>query len=452
MWIEIVNNSSKNILCGCIYRHPNQNMSDFLTYMEFALKTIASEGKEVYICGDFNVNLLKLEEIGSYLTFYNLLCSYGFLPLIIHPTRVVDNQEPSLIDNIFSNNISDEIISGNIYLTLSEHFSQFASIKRTKLDTRKVKLFARDFSKYSVNDFRDDVSIQNWNMDNADSNSLFRDFYLRLKGCSDRHAPIRKLNAKEVKLRSKPWINSDLAKMIKIKNKLFERKKRQPLNENIKVLYNRFRNRVDRELKRSKKSHYTEYFNEHSNNIRKTWKGIKSIVNVKNKFNQGISQLNIKGKIVSEPNDIANHINDFFVNVGPELDKNIPQVNHISANRHLKDRNQFNLIIAHISSDEILELIQSLPNKGSGPVSIPLKMLKVVVDLIVVPLCHIINVSFSTGVFPDILKIAKVLPLHKGGSTLDPNNFRPISLLSIFDKIIEKLMHKDKRREDKKFI
>ena len=50
--------------------------------------------------------------------------------------------------------------------------------------------------------------------------------------------------------------------------------------------------------------------------------------------------------------------------------------------------------------------------------------------------------SFTTGVFPTILKIAKVLPLHKGGSTLDPNNFRPISLLSVFDKIIEKIMHK----------
>ena len=69
-------------------------------------------------------------------------------------------------------------------------------------------------------------------------------------------------------------------------------------------------------------------------------------------------------------------------------------------------------------------------------------MLKVVADLIVIPLCHIINMSFATGIFPDILKIAKVLPLHKGGSTLDPTNFRPISLLSIFDKIIEKLMHK----------
>ena len=49
--------------------------------------------------------------------------------------------------------------------------------------------------------------------------------------------------------------------------------------------------------------------------------------------------------------------------------------------------------------------------------------------------------SFSKGVFPEKLKIVKVIPLHKGGSTQDLNNFRPISLLSIFDKIIEKIMH-----------
>ena len=57
-------------------------------------------------------------------------------------------------------------------------------------------------------------------------------------------------------------------------------------------------------------------------------------------------------------------------------------------------------------------------------------------------MCRIINLSFQTGIFPDILKVAKVIPLHKGGSTQELNNFRPISLLSIFDKIIEKIMHK----------
>ena len=69
-------------------------------------------------------------------------------------------------------------------------------------------------------------------------------------------------------------------------------------------------------------------------------------------------------------------------------------------------------------------------------------MIKDVADIIILPLAHIINISFSSGEFPDALKIAKVLPLHKGGSAAEANNFRPISLLSIFDKIIEKLMHK----------
>ena len=60
--------------------------------------------------------------------------------------------------------------------------------------------------------------------------------------------------------------------MIKTKNKLFERKKRQPTNENVKLLYNIFRNRVNRELKKSKQSYYAAYVEEHSNNIKKTWK------------------------------------------------------------------------------------------------------------------------------------------------------------------------------------
>ena len=84
----------------------------------------------------------------------------------------------------------------------------------------------------------------------------------------------------------------------------------------------------------------------------------------------------------------------------------------------------------------------SLNNKSTGPSSIPLNLLQIVADLIVFPLCHIINMSFSKGIFPEKLKIVKVIPLHKGGSMQDLNNFRPISLLSIFDKIIEKIIHK----------
>jgi retron-type reverse transcriptase len=114
----------------------------------------------------------------------------------------------------------------------------------------------------------------------------------------------------------------------------------------------------------------------------------------------------------------------------------------MSSDRFLKNRNQTEFILAHISDNEIQDIIEALPNKGCGPASISLKLLKSVADLIIFPLSRIINPSFSSGTFPEVLKTQKIIPLHKGGSTQDLNNFRPISLLSIFDKIIEKLMHK----------
>ena len=108
VWVEIKNKRNKNIQCGCIYRHPKYDLSEFMIYLETSLKKVDNENKEVYF-GDFNIDLLKVDERNNFQLYYNIICSFGFLPLIIQPTRVVDNQIPSLIDNI-----SDEITSGNI--------------------------------------------------------------------------------------------------------------------------------------------------------------------------------------------------------------------------------------------------------------------------------------------------------------------------------------------------
>ena len=156
VWIEIKNNNSKNVVCGSIYRHPKQktaDFNDFYNYLDSTLKKLDDENKEIYICGDFNIDLLKMNDVHSYLEFFNLLSCYRLLPFIVHPTRVVDRQVPSLIDNIFSNNLSDVVHSGNIYLTLSEHFSQFASVKHEKIDVRKIDMYGRDFSKFSESKF-----------------------------------------------------------------------------------------------------------------------------------------------------------------------------------------------------------------------------------------------------------------------------------------------------------
>ena len=62
VFVEISNKRSKNVICGSIYRHPCNDTSDFLSYMEYILKILASEDKDVFLCGDFYINLLKSNE------------------------------------------------------------------------------------------------------------------------------------------------------------------------------------------------------------------------------------------------------------------------------------------------------------------------------------------------------------------------------------------------------
>ena len=123
----------------------------------------------------------------------------------------------TVIDNIYSNNIEDAIFSGNILLTFSEHFSLFTSVSREKIDLKKLSILQKDYSFFSSESFRNDVSIQNWQYSLNNVDDSFRDFYHKLEGCVNRHAPMKKLTPREIKIKNKPWINEEIAKLIKLK-------------------------------------------------------------------------------------------------------------------------------------------------------------------------------------------------------------------------------------------
>ena len=122
-------------------------------------------------------------------------------------------------------------------------------------------------------------------------------------------------------------------------------------------------------------------------NSKKIWSGIHEIVNIRNNISPKMTQLNINGKIIDNPNDVANQLNNFFVNVGPQTESSIPKSENISHLKFLKQRNQLDFLLAHLSHDEVLEIINALENKSTGPASIPVKLLKLFPDLIIVPLC-----------------------------------------------------------------
>ena len=146
----------------------------------------------------------------------------------------------------------------------------------------------------------------------------------------------------------------------------------------------------------------------HQNDVKKTWNGIRSIINIKNSVQSSLTQLNVKETLITNPKKIVEEVNNYFANVGPETEKSIP-LNPISnPTNYLANRNRFNFLIAHVSNEEVLEIILKLENNATGPHSIPIHLLKLIPDLILVPLCRIISLSFSTGIFPDALKFVKL--------------------------------------------
>ena len=229
--------------------------------------------------------------------------------------------------------------------------------------------------------------------------------------------------------------------MMRIRDRLFKQSKSSKSEIDFKA-FKRFRNRVVNELNESKKIHYHQYFTENKNNMKKLWKGIKSIVSLRYDNIDTISYVSDQnGTQLKDPVQIANQFNHYFASVASDITKNIPRNPKIPSS-YLTNPNQDSLFIYPCTSAEVSDVIKSLKNgKASGPNSIPIKLLKLLDPLISVNLSFLINESFQTSTFPERLKIAKVIPVFKKGLTSKLSNYRPISLLSIFSKIFEKLMY-----------
>ena len=144
---------------------------------------------------------------------------------------------------------------------------------------------------------------------------------------------------------------------------------------------------------------------------------------------------------INDPVSIANTFKNFFISVAKIVYSKIKLWNK-SFKNFLSPEINDSFLITSSNKKEIYKVISSFnSNKSCGPNSIPTNVLHFLQDQISNHLATICNLSFSTGVFPAILKIVKVIPIYKKNSKLEVSNYRPNSLLSNFDKIFEKLMH-----------
>ena len=387
--------------------------------------------------GDFNIDLLKYEIYEDSHNFLLSLQCYSFFPVIDKPTRVYNNSA-TLIDNIFVNRFDHKISGGNIVSDISDHYSQFCFIHSLTPKNLTTKYKIRHYSNFSEECFINDVSEIDWDnsMANGSVDKCFSSFYNKINKLINKHAPFKILSKRKAKQFSKPWITKGLHKSIKIKNRLF-------YSGDI-LKYKLYRNRIVSLSRLSKRLYYEAYFTANLKNMKKTWEGINELLNrQRNRKQVSTLQCPNNSGVTQNPAEIANIFNHCFASIGPRLARNIssPRKNfqdYLAGTNHYKS-----FFFDPVSSSEVdMEILATPSDKVYGLYSCPFHLLKSVRHSLSPLLAALMNKSISTGIYPYLLKHAKVIPVYKTGDETNQCNYRPMSLLSVFNRLFEKLMYK----------
>ena len=163
-FVETINTQKSNIAIGCLRKHSNMDVVDFKNnHLNQVLKILSKEHKQVFLLGDFDINLLNYNDHQPTNDFLDSLASNSFIPYILHPTRITSHSK-TLIDKIFSNYISREITSGNITSTISDHLPQFSFVPNilSSPSTQKSNFYERDLSKFKQENFILDYFDKEW--------------------------------------------------------------------------------------------------------------------------------------------------------------------------------------------------------------------------------------------------------------------------------------------------
>ena len=452
VFVEIVNPSQSNSILGSLYRHPSMDEKLFNDHYMVALKNLREKesSKNFYISGDFNFDLLKTSSHPETSNFFDAMMSCYLLPSITIPTKI-NSKNNTVIDNIFTSQYHPDLKSGNLLIGISDHIPSFLIMPKSNQNhiPKKQNIFKRDTKNFDRENFVLDFLGIDWTecleLDKNDVNHSTSQFIHKMNELLDKYLPLKKLSQKQFKQRYKPWISDYILERISLKNKFLQRsaKCKNPLEKNI--LYNRYKdlkNYITNLVRNGKKEFYKNYFDENKKNMKKIWQGIKDIVNIKNKNFDQPSCIQNGDKTVTEPLEISNSFNKYFTSIADNILKKRKHTGNKSFKDYLPTPLSNSIAIHPCDESEIELIISSFDvKKACGPNSIPNDLLHLLKKDIASPLALIFNLSFSSGTFPDLLKISKTIPIFKKGSRLLVSNYRPISLLSNLNKILEKLMY-----------
>ena len=446
LFVEIIPQSGKNTILGVVYRPnsaPRADMDIFSSTLFDIMDTVNKEHKHCVIMGDMNIDLLKFETHLKTSDYLDNLFQNGFLPTITKPTRITSTSA-TLIDHIYTNNITTTGTSGIIITDLADHFgtfyiSQTEKTKQSKESTNKTRIF----SDANIVKFKEYLELMNFTdvLATLCPNEAYSKFIKLYKHAFETCFPVRTCKINNKVFKREPWITTGILTSSKQKAKLFAKKLHKPTADNIAAYkeYNSMFNRLKRAIKIK---YFQNALEENKRNIRKTWSILRKAMGKLNNKTSFPQTFLINEASITDKSQIAEGFNNYFSKIGIQTNHSVPQsTKHFT--EYMPRPNIHSMFLEPVAPSDVISATQQLkPKLSQGYDGISTKLLKETISYILQPITHIINRSFDTGIVPQDLKIAKVIPIYKSSDQSLLKNYRPVSLLPAISKIVEKIMYK----------
>ena len=450
----------KTVILGNVYRTPSKSPEKFNNYFNIILQKLNTNryaNKIKYIVGDFNQDLIKHDDNLDCQNLIDNAHNHGFVQLVSRPTRITDHST-TLIDHVYTNNLDSAISCNIITLDLSDHLathtkislgtstraSRIAAANSTKNDSEM-----RIFNEANHENFKALINSETWHeisedMDAQTAYNKFEETYLKHYNNA---YPLKcnRVRRKNERVNPKPWILPWLEDACARKQNAYHTFVKTPSPEN-KAKYEKLNLFCEKHVEIAKTKYRKTYFNKFQHDSRKQWQMINSLLGRKKKNSNLHKLTNCDGTTANSPSDIADTFNKYFSSIANNLKQssgeNLAQSNNTNSYENfLNGTVSRSIYLNKVYAGEVHNIINNFKNKSTRDTKIEALKIANTSHVFTSVLAEVINKSFDQGVFPQELKIAKVVPIHKEGSRSQVGNYRPISLLMTFSKIYEKLMH-----------
>ena len=451
--IEITNPSNiagKKITIGNIYR-PRYNLQDNIdTFMaEFNTTLLQHHGNSnsTYFCGDYNIDLFKITRVQMYEDYFDNILSAGYIPTMTLPTRLSNNS--TLIDNIFTNNVGNKLTANILNVHISDH-QPIVLFSNDELPTVKSKYITitnnSDEAKAAfLSSFENKHVLEQLVETNRDPNYNYEILEKALTDSYTECFPKRVVKFNKKKHKKNAWISVGIIRSINHRNRLYKHLKQMKTDSFDYVIkkanFNRFRNVLKKTITHAKRLHYKRLFDQFKYDMKKTWKIISDSLN-RTSHSSIPDTMVINGLECTDKKEIADSFNSFFVSIGEQNNVNVERHKESHFRDYLTDKVDAQFAFRSIRNSDTVRMIKNIKlSNTKGHDGISSDLLKLIGNAISKSITLIINQSLTTGIFPDRLKIAKVIPIFKKDSKKLIKNYRPISVLPVISKIFEMAIH-----------